>query len=165
MPNSEIHPEPVAFAHRAHVGQQDIDELGHANNLHYLRWMLDAATAHWEDLKSRLGQPEMNQVGWVVVRHELDYFSPGFQGNDLEVITWVPSCTSVTCERCTEVTRLLDGAVLARGHSSYCVIDLDSGKPRRLNDSLRYAIGDPPVLPRERVKRDFPARPSEIRRP
>ena len=32
---------PPAFAHRTVAREEDIDDLGHVNNLHYLRWMLE----------------------------------------------------------------------------------------------------------------------------
>ena len=31
------------------VDAADIDELGHVNNIVYLRWVQDVATAHWLD--------------------------------------------------------------------------------------------------------------------
>ena len=48
----------------------DIDVNDHVNNVVYLRWAQDIATAHWE---SRLDEGELAAWGWVALRHEIDY--------------------------------------------------------------------------------------------
>jgi len=94
-----------------------------------------------------------------VLRHELDYLAQTFPGDEVLVSTWVPSCTAMTCERCAEIERVSDGAILARSVSSYCVIDLGTGRPRRLTDTVRAAIGGPPMLKRDRAARAVAERP------
>lgn len=144
--------------------EEDIDELGHVNNVNYLRWMLEAATGHWELYKSEASPDAVNGVAWVVMRHEIDYFAPAFVGEAVDVFTWVPTVTPLTSDRYYEVIRVRDGALLARGVSSYCVVDVVTGKPRRLGEELRRAIGNPPVVRRQRPERSFPPRPDTIRR-
>lgn len=144
------------------VSPADIDELGHANNVNYLRWMLEAATSHWSLTRERVDPEAVAGIGWVVMRHELDYFLPAFAGESLEVLTWVPTCTPLTCDRYYEITRPADQALLARGTSSYCVVDLATGKPRRLTETLRLAIGSPDMVKRLRTERSFPTRPSKV---
>ena len=155
---------PPAFAHRIMAREEDIDELGHVNNLNYLRWMLEAATGHWELYKAEASPESVEGVAWVVMRHELDYFAPAFVGEAVDVFTWVPTATPLTCDRYYEVVRVRDGALLARGTSSYCVVDAATGKPRRLGEQLRRAIGNPPVVRRQRIERSFPPRPEVVRR-
>ena len=155
---------PPAFAHRIAARVEDLDELGHVNNVHYLRWMLEAATAHWALYQSEAPPAAVAGIGWVVMRHELDYFVPAFAGDSVDVFTWVPSATPLTCDRFYEVIRVRDGALLARGGSNYCVVDLTTGRPRRMSEELRLAIGDPPMVKRQRIERSFPVRPTEVRR-
>lgn len=155
---------PPAFAIRVTVTDADIDDLGHANNVHYLRWMLEAATAHWAWFIGQAPPEVVAGAGWVVLRHELDYFAAAFAGDELEVVTWVQSCTPLTSDRCTEVTRVAGGALLARGLSTYCVVDAGTGRPRRMGEALRLAIGAPPMVRRERVERYFPKRPDAVQR-
>ena len=38
---------PERFELRIQIQPDDIDELGHVNNVVYLRWVQDVATAHW----------------------------------------------------------------------------------------------------------------------
>ncbi|MGZ3303044.1 MAG: thioesterase family protein, partial [Isosphaeraceae bacterium] len=38
---------PRVFEHAFQVSREDIDRLGHVNNVVYLRYAQDAAVAHW----------------------------------------------------------------------------------------------------------------------
>jgi len=155
---------PPAFGIDVVVRPEDIDDLGHANNVHYLRWMLEAAEGHWALYRATARPEVVAGVGWVVMRHELDYFAPAFVGETLEVRTWVPTCTATTCDRYYQIVRRSDGLLLARGASSYCVIDAQTGRPRRLSDDLRAVIGSPELVKRARGDRPFPTPPTETLR-
>ncbi len=61
-------PEPFQLALR--VEAADIEEMDHVNNTVYLRWVQDAATAHWRSIAS---DEEFQSIQWVVLRHEIDY--------------------------------------------------------------------------------------------
>jgi len=148
-----------AFAVRRRVRPEECDELGHANNVEYLRWILDAAAAHWTWLRAEGPAKGIEDLAWVVTRHEVDYLAQTFPGDELLVYTWVPSCTAMTCERCAEIERVADGVTLARSLSNYCVIDLDTRRPRRLSDTIRTAIGNPPTVKRDRTTRAATPRP------
>jgi len=104
--NTGIH-EPFEIAER--VRPEDIDELGHVNNVHYLRWVQDAAVAHWKALA-----PEEDQARllWVVLRHEIDYKHAAKAGDELIARTWVGESTRISFERLTEIRRAADGQVL-----------------------------------------------------
>jgi acyl-CoA thioester hydrolase len=119
------------------VQPADIDAQGHVNNVVYVRWMQDAATAHWEsaapaELRSR--------VSWVVTRHEVDYKASALVGEHLVVKTWVGEPSGATWERFIEVRRVGDGRVLARGRSVYAALDRVTGRPRRVDAELRRPL-------------------------
>ena len=40
--------QPVRFECVFPVTNEDIDDLGHVNNVVYLRWVQDVAAAHWQ---------------------------------------------------------------------------------------------------------------------
>jgi acyl-CoA thioester hydrolase len=117
------------------VQPSDIDGLGHVNNLHYVRWMQEAATAHWE-----AAAPESlrSRISWVVTRHEVDYKAPAFEGERLVIRTWVGQPSGATWERFIEVRREADDRVLARGRSLYAALDAGTGRPRRVDAELRF---------------------------
>jgi acyl-CoA thioester hydrolase len=122
------------------VAPADIDGQGHVNNVVYLRWMQEAATAHWDakataELKAR--------VNWVVTRHEVDYKAPAFAGERLVARTWVGQPSGATWERFIEIRRMADDRLLARGRSIYAALDPATGRPRRVDTGLRKPLEDP----------------------
>ena len=94
------------------VAPADIDGQGHVNNTVYLRWVQDVATAHWEAIAPRAAQ---ETVGWVVLRHEIDYKSAALLGDDVVLRTWVGKATRITFERFTEIRRKDRCAVAGAG--------------------------------------------------
>ena len=64
----------------------DIDELGHVNNIVYLRWAQEMAIAHW---RARASAEMIAAYVWVVRRHEVDYHAPLQLGDDAVARTWV----------------------------------------------------------------------------
>jgi acyl-CoA thioester hydrolase len=59
------------------VAEPDIDQLGHVNNVVYVRWVQEAAIAHW----SKLATPdERRRLLWLITRHEIDYKRQAFLG-------------------------------------------------------------------------------------
>lgn len=111
----------------------DIDRLGHVNNVVYLRWMQEAAAAHWEHAAPAALRAT---VAWVVVRHEIDYKAPARLGDRLIARTWVGAPAGATWERFVEIRRVEGDRLLAHGRTVYVPVDPSSGKPRRLIPEL-----------------------------
>jgi len=63
----------------------DIDEQKHVNNTVYLRWIQDVATAHWRAVATPDAQ---KTIGWVVLRHEIDYKNPAALEDKIILRTW-----------------------------------------------------------------------------
>lgn len=118
----------------------DIDELGHVNNLVYLRWVQDAAVSHWRTLATAAEQAE---VAWVVLRHEIDYVRAAVQGDRITLRTWVGVATRTTFERHTEIVRREDSQVLARARTLWCPVDPTTGRLRRIEAALRERVSVP----------------------
>lgn len=116
------------------IAPEDIDELGHVNNVTYLRWVQEAAVAHW-----RAAAPEEDQMKlvWVVVRHEIDYKRPARPGDAVVARTWVGSATRVRFERHTEILRAADRSLLAAARTIWCPLDARTGKPAAVSAEVR----------------------------
>ena len=112
----------------------DIDEQNHVNNTVYLRWVQDVATAHWRAVASPKAQ---QTIGWVVLRHEIDYKGPATLGDEVVLRTWVGKATRLTFERFTEVRRNRDGRLLSEARTLWCPIDAQSGRPVRVSEEVR----------------------------
>ncbi|HYV28355.1 MAG TPA: thioesterase family protein [Candidatus Eisenbacteria bacterium] len=112
----------------------DIDEQNHVNNTVYLRWVQDVATAHWRSVASPKAQ---ETIGWVVLRHEIDYKGPATLGDEMVLRTWVGTATRLTFERFTEMSRNRDGRLLCEARTLWCPIDAQSGRPVRVSEEVR----------------------------
>ena len=125
---------PVVFELAISVDAADIDRLGHVNNVTYVRWIQDAAVAHWTAAASAEDQAGLL---WVVVRHEIDYKQAAFLKDGIVARTWVGAATRATFERHTEILRAFDGALLARARTVWCPIDAASLRPTSVSAEVR----------------------------
>jgi acyl-CoA thioester hydrolase len=125
---------PIRFELTFDVAQEDIDRLGHVNNVVYLRWIQDVAARHW---LTTVGEEETRGTVWVVVRHEIDYVQPAGPGDRVIARTWVGEARGATWDRHTEIVRASDGQVLARARSVWCPLNAETRRPRRLSPELR----------------------------
>ena len=114
------------------VQSADIDEQDHVNNTVYLRWIQDIAVAHWKSLASKEAQ---EAIGWVVLRHEIDYKVPAGLGDEIVLRTWVGEASRLKFERFTEVRRKSE--VLAKARTIWVPIDWNTGKPTRVSAEVR----------------------------
>jgi len=113
----------------------DIDGQNHVNNIVYLRWIQDVATAHWQSLASAEAQAV---IGWVVLRHEIDYRSPASLGDEILLRTWVGKASRLKFERFTEIRRKIDNRqLLAQARTLWVPVDVRTGKPMRVSADLR----------------------------
>lgn len=118
----------------------DIDELGHVNNVVYLRWVQDAATAHWQD---RASEEDRASLFWVVARHEIDYLRPAYLETDVVARTWVGTASRRQFERHTELVRGSDGKTLIRARTLWVPVDAGTLRPTDVSDRVRDQFSAP----------------------
>jgi acyl-CoA thioester hydrolase len=123
-----------AFEMLIAVQAADIDALGHVNNVTYLRWVQDAATAHWQAAAAAADQAAL---AWVVLRHEVDYKRPAFLRDQIIARTWVGEAARHRFERHTELLRAADRKLLARARTIWCPIDRHTGKLAQVSPEVR----------------------------
>jgi len=118
------------------VQRADIDQQNHVNNIVYLRWVQEVATAHWEAAAPATAR---DAIGWVVLRHEIDYKTPASLGDEILLRTWVGKATRITFERFTEIRRLSAGSqtLLAKARTLWVPINPETGKPTRVPAEVR----------------------------
>jgi acyl-CoA thioester hydrolase len=127
-------PAAVPFELAIAVEPADIDQLGHVNNVIYLRWVQEAAVAHWTAAAPATDQAKLL---WVVVRHEIDYKQAAFLGDRIIARTWVGSASRIRFERFTELLRARDRSLLAKARTWWCPIDTRTGKPASVSPEVR----------------------------
>ncbi len=126
--------QATIFMHPFRVTSDDIDALGHMNNVSYLRYAQDAAAAHWF---ASATQEQVESFVWVVRRHEIEYLRPAFKDDELVARTWVGEASGATYERFVEIRRSKDGEVLAKVRSLWALLDAKTLRPKRVTDELR----------------------------
>ncbi len=131
---------PPVFEHHHTVTEAEIDRLGHANNLEFLRWMLDAAVAHstaqgWPaDAYERLG------AGFVVRSHQIKYLQSAYAGDELAIITWVAEFKRMSSVRRYKVVRRRDAALLASAATEWAFVDMNTRTLVRIPPELAAAF-------------------------
>ncbi len=130
----KMNTEPSTFELAIEVESTDIDELGHVNNVAYLRWVQNVAVAHWRALAPVEDQARFL---WIVLRHEIDYKHPAYLGDGIVARTWVGAASRLRFERHTELLRANDRSVLARARTLWCPINAATGRPAIVGPELR----------------------------
>jgi acyl-CoA thioester hydrolase len=119
------------FEYRLTVTEQDIDDLDHAGNFHYVKWMQQAAVAH----STALGWPPEKYfelgAGWVVRSHNITYLKPAYEGDCVVIRTWVSNIRPVTSMRQYEILNE-SGDVLAKAETDWAFVNYETEKPTRI---------------------------------
>jgi acyl-CoA thioester hydrolase len=136
VPSKIVKPEPPHPSFELTVGVRpaDIDAQNHVNNTVYLRWVQEVATAHWE---TRAPSDARETIGWVVLRHEIDYKTPACLGDEVVLRTWVGKATRITFERFTEMRRASDHTLLSQARTIWVPVITGTGKPMRVPPEVR----------------------------
>jgi len=133
MTRSNRKPPIDAFRLNFIVQPEDIDILGHVNNVVYLRWVQDLAVSHWQ---AAAAPSDLEDLVWVVVRHEIDYRRPAILGDEIIGLTWVGSPAGRTFERYSQFRRAADNKVLAQALSLWSPVNRATMQAVDINDSI-----------------------------
>jgi acyl-CoA thioester hydrolase len=125
---------PEIYSLRITVPASAIDERNHVNNLTYLQWCVDAAQDHWERNAS---EALRKKYVWFVLRHEIDYKNPSFEGEALQIDTWVATAEGVRSKRCYRIFRITDKKLLVEASTDWCLLAADTLKPTNITEEIR----------------------------
>lgn len=118
------------FIQRFPVDAADIDELGHVNNIVYLRYAQDIATAHW---RSRAGAEMVASYVWVVLRHEADYRAALTLGDDVEVRTHVADAPQgASWVRFVDIYKAGSAKPAVQIKSNWAMLDANTRRVKRI---------------------------------
>jgi acyl-CoA thioester hydrolase len=125
----------MPFLHEVEVVEEDIDNLGHASNLVYLRWVQEAALAH----STALGFSDRAYIArgqaWVVRKHEIEYLRAAVLGDRLRIETRVATMRVANSMRKTEIFR--GDQLVCRAETDWVYVDLARGRPLRIPEDVR----------------------------
>jgi acyl-CoA thioester hydrolase len=134
-------PPADAYVHRFVVQPEHIDELGHAGNVTWVRWVNDAAIAHSTSVGLDASAYRELGVVWVVRKHEVEYLWQALEGETIDALTWVASLRGATSLRKTVFHRGDDQRLLVRAATTWALIDIATTRPRRIPKELLARYG------------------------
>lgn len=137
----KINSEKDVFEMTIKIEPDDIDMMGHVNNVVYLRWVQELAIAHW---RAEAPKEDQAKLLWVVTRHEIDFKRAAFLHDEIIGRTWVGKATRLAFDRHSEILRGSDRKVLARARTVWCPIDPETRKPTDVSPEVRarFSISD-----------------------
>lgn len=139
-------PSAPAHAVELDVLAADIDEYAHVNNAVYLTWLDRAAWSHSAALGMPLERCIALRRGMAALRTEIDYERAALAGDRVRIATWIEECDGrLRCTRHFVVSRVADGAVLARAVTIYVCLNLDTGRATRMPPEFTAAYGSAPA--------------------
>jgi acyl-CoA thioester hydrolase len=137
------------FEHPLTVASQDIDMVGHVNNVVYLQWMQDAALAHSAALGWPAERYQQQGAGWVARLHQIEYLQPAYAGDRIVIQTWVADMKKVTSLRRYRILKRTSSTVdetnsskdilVAVAHTNWVFIDFLSRTPKRIPSEIASA--------------------------
>ncbi len=137
------------FRQRLTISERETDQLGHVNNVVWLKLVMRLAEQH----STAVGMPfsEYARTGGhlVVRRHEIDYCLPAFPGDELLGETWLSLMHGARSIRHARFLRVRDGAVLLESTSHWAYVDAVKQRPRRIprDVAARFTLLDAPPEP------------------
>ena len=132
------------------VGPESIDVLGHVNNCEYLKWMEHAAMHHAASIG--WGFAALRSMGrtWVAREHWVEYLRPSFEGERLEMFSWIQGWRAAASLRRYAIRRANE--LIFVGATEWVYVDYEKRRPALFADEQiavleKYAVSpEDPVL-------------------
>ena len=128
------------FSHTFTVPAASIDGNGHVNNLEYLRWMQEVATAHSEAQGWTAARYAETRTSWVIRSHTIEYLRPAFAGETLTVLTWISGFKEQESPRHYLFWRERDRKLLAKACTVWVFVDAATGRARPILEAVRASF-------------------------
>jgi acyl-CoA thioester hydrolase len=125
MQNQDLDP---VYRYEFTIPPDALDANGHVNNVRYLQWMQEAAIRHYESAGGILPTLAAGAT-WVVRSHHIEYLRPAFDGERVEVQTWVVDLRRVRSLRRYRFVRVMDGKLLVKGETDWVFVNAQTGSP------------------------------------
>lgn len=121
------------------VKPEHIDVLGHVNNVVYVQWMQDVATAHIDRLGLGIQQYLELKHAMVAVEHHVQYRKAALLDDQIVLRTWLSDINSMYLFRQYVFYRPSDQAVLFMGQTKWACVEIATGRPKRISPTFSQA--------------------------
>ena len=121
------------------VQAEHIDALNHVNNVVYVQWMQEVATAHIEQIGLGLKEYLELKHAMVAVQHHVQYRKAAFQGDELILRTWLNDINALYSFRQYAFYRPVDQTLLFTGSTQWACMEIATGRPKRMSPTFTQA--------------------------
>lgn len=128
--------KPDVFRRTRVVADDDVDFLGHVNNVVWVRFVIQIAEAHVRSRASASSSVRASGAQWIVRRHEIDYRASANAGEEIVEETWVEEIRGARSLRASRFTRASNGELLVEALTQWAFVDAGTLRPRRIPREL-----------------------------
>jgi len=121
------------FTKQFTVPSSAIDIRNHVNNLAYMEWCLDIAETHWNLVVTEAFN---KKYVWYVIHHSIDYRGEAFEGEELEISTWIEKNEGVKSERRYKIIRIKDNKTLIEAKTIWCLLNSKTLRPTKITEEI-----------------------------
>jgi acyl-CoA thioester hydrolase len=125
-----------AFHTGRRVEWRDLDLAGHVNNAVYLAYIEECAAQAWSDCGWPPSRMKAQGVALVGKRHRIEYRQPAVLDDELEIATWQSDVLRTSVVRHCTMTRVSDGALVARARTLQEWVNRETGQPIPIPDTM-----------------------------
>jgi acyl-CoA thioester hydrolase len=143
---------PLTHTRSFRVRYYECDANGHLNNANYLRYMQETAFDASQAAGYGLQRYEEMKRFWLIRESSIDFFCSLKYDQQVNVTTWISDFRRASSRRMYEFHRTESKELLARGHTDWVFLDLQTNKPVAIPKEFGRDF-----FP-EGVPDDFPAR-------
>ena len=126
--SSEFHEKTIV------VGEADLDDLQHVNNVRYLEWIQDISKEHWEKNASK---EVRDKVVWVVRSHHIQYKGEARLGDRIQIKTYIADTRGAISVRAVEMRLENSDKLLLESKTEWCLLDANAFRPMRISEEIR----------------------------
>jgi acyl-CoA thioester hydrolase len=124
------------FRRERTVAPRDVDLLGHVNNVVWVRFVVELATAHADALGAGFEATRALGGIWLVRRHEVTYHANVPLGAKIREMTWISSLRGALSLRHARFESET-GAPLVAANTEWAYVDATTLRPRRVPPEVR----------------------------
>jgi len=121
------------------VTEDDLDDLGHVNNVKYVGWIQDIAKEHWQ---SAAEQKQLAQFIWVVRNHNITYYAAAMLGDAVEVKTQIKESRASLSVREVHMRNERTNETILKSETQWCLVNPETMKPIRIPEAINAIFLD-----------------------
>ena len=128
---------PGAVTIQREVAWEDVDPAQHVNNAKYFTYLEESGIQAVSQFGVSMHSFLKDGYGTVARRTRIEYKQPAVLGDTLEITTYLSNPRPVRATRHFIIRRQADQQLVAQAYILWAFIDLQTGKPVRMPESLR----------------------------